>query len=168
MFNGFIFSIGELLKAEQGKQIKFNFKGKHILSKAVKGEIIFMRIDEGIHVLLKNVELYTELECVKCLEKYNQYINIAQTERVYFFEKQTNEEDKFDTFYVDMKSLTIDITEFLRQEIILHFPLIPVCSKSCKGLCINCGMNLNKGECKCKNEVELIKPLSNLKDLIVN
>ncbi|MEK7085982.1 MAG: DUF177 domain-containing protein, partial [Patescibacteria group bacterium] len=63
----------------------------------------------------------------------------------------------------------IDLGEFLRQEIILHFPLIPVCSKSCKGLCPTCGKDKNKEDCDCpKRETEGYKPLAVLKKLIKN
>jgi len=36
--------------------------------------------------------------------------------------------------YVNMKTKTIDITDFLREEIILHFPLVSVCSTHCPGI----------------------------------
>lgn len=49
---------------------------------------------------------------------------------------------KYDTF--------IDITEDIRQEIMLDYPLKPLCKSSCKGLCVKCGKNLNEGPCDCK------------------
>ncbi len=45
-----------------------------------------------------------------------------------------------------------DLTEELRQDIILLFPSNPVCSEDCKGLCPRCGANLNEGPCSCKPE----------------
>jgi uncharacterized protein len=41
----------------------------------------------------------------------------------------------------------VDITDDVRQEIILHYPMIPICSASCKGLCPECGQNLNVKSC---------------------
>ena len=41
----------------------------------------------------------------------------------------------------------VDITEDVRQEIILAYPMVPVCQPQCKGLCIECGQNLNLGSC---------------------
>ena len=41
----------------------------------------------------------------------------------------------------------VDITEDVRQEIILAFPMIPVCREGCQGLCRTCGQNLNHGTC---------------------
>ena len=44
----------------------------------------------------------------------------------------------------------IDITDNLREEIILGHPLKPLCRSACRGLCPSCGRNLNKGKCGCK------------------
>jgi len=43
----------------------------------------------------------------------------------------------------------IDLDEDIRQEIILDFPMKLLCKPDCKGLCPNCGQNLNIGECEC-------------------
>ena len=42
---------------------------------------------------------------------------------------------------------TVDITEDVRQEILLAYPLIPRCSPQCKGLCPVCGASWNRDEC---------------------
>jgi uncharacterized protein len=50
---------------------------------------------------------------------------------------------------VDKSELIIDLDEDIRQEIILDYPLKPLCSQNCKGLCPKCGKNLNEGGCSC-------------------
>lgn len=45
--------------------------------------------------------------------------------------------------------LIIDLDEDIREEIILDYPIRPLCSLSCQGLCPQCGKNLNEGDCKC-------------------
>ncbi|MCK4563518.1 MAG: DUF177 domain-containing protein [Verrucomicrobia bacterium] len=44
---------------------------------------------------------------------------------------------------------SVDITEDMREELLLHVPGFPVCSEECKGLCAQCGANLNRGSCSC-------------------
>ena len=44
----------------------------------------------------------------------------------------------------------VDITDDLRQEIILSYPMIPICRSSCRGLCPRCGQNRNLGACRCE------------------
>ena len=43
----------------------------------------------------------------------------------------------------------LDLTEEVREAIIFALPSYPVCSKTCKGLCMTCGKNLNGGICTC-------------------
>jgi len=45
--------------------------------------------------------------------------------------------------------LVIDLGPDIRQEIILDYPLKPLCRPECKGLCHKCGKNLNEGGCSC-------------------
>lgn len=44
----------------------------------------------------------------------------------------------------------VDLTNELRECIILCFPSNPICREDCKGLCPRCGTDLNKGTCSCK------------------
>ena len=44
----------------------------------------------------------------------------------------------------------IDITDDIREEILLDYPIKPLCKEQCKGICPQCGVNLNVGECKCR------------------
>jgi len=43
----------------------------------------------------------------------------------------------------------IDLDPDIREEIILDYPVKPLCSADCKGLCPKCGKNLNQGGCSC-------------------
>ena len=48
----------------------------------------------------------------------------------------------------------VDLTEEVREAMILTFPGYPICRESCKGLCPKCGKNLNDGPCGCRAESE--------------
>jgi uncharacterized protein len=43
----------------------------------------------------------------------------------------------------------VDITDDLREAILLELPRAPLCSETCRGLCARCGKNLNDGDCGC-------------------
>lgn len=43
----------------------------------------------------------------------------------------------------------VDLTDDIREAMILAFPRYPVCRSECKGLCGRCGKNLNTGPCAC-------------------
>ena len=59
------------------------------------------------------------------------------------------------TLSFDAKAHTefIEMDEDIRQEVILNLPVRILCRDDCKGMCIDCGINLNKKECKHKHAV---------------
>lgn len=44
---------------------------------------------------------------------------------------------------------SVDLTGDMREAILCAFPSHPVCRIECKGLCAQCGKDLNEGECEC-------------------
>ena len=45
----------------------------------------------------------------------------------------------------------VDLTDEFRQCILLALPTYPVCREDCRGVCPQCGGNLNEGDCPCKD-----------------
>jgi uncharacterized protein len=52
-------------------------------------------------------------------------------------------------YTVDKKDPVIDLGPQIREEIILDYPMKPLCAKNCKGICPKCGKNFNAGGCSC-------------------
>ncbi|MBC7288116.1 MAG: DUF177 domain-containing protein [Armatimonadetes bacterium] len=48
----------------------------------------------------------------------------------------------------------VDLSELVRQLIILHTPPRSLCRPDCKGLCAQCGADLNEGPCDCEDRVD--------------
>lgn len=169
-----IFSVGSLADQGTGTSETYMFeepaKFEGIISASdIKGEAEIMRIDEGFNVAVKNTEIKVKLSCEKCLKPITPTIKFDFFEKQFFLDESKQPEDPNDLYLVDKKHLTINLTEPLRQEIILHFPTIRVCSIHCKGICPKCGKNLNEITCKCKIDPEKdskIKPLAGLKKLL--
>lgn len=59
------------------------------------------------------------------------------------------------TLSYDTKGNTefIEMDDDIRQELILNLPLNILCRADCKGLCADCGTNLNKQSCNHKHVV---------------
>ena len=49
---------------------------------------------------------------------------------------------------------TLEESEVVREQFELQAPIHPLCAEDCKGLCLNCGKNWNKGPCQCRPEAE--------------
>lgn len=60
----------------------------------------------------------------------------------------------------------VDLTEAVQEQVVLNIPLRPLCSQKCRGLCPQCGHDLNQGECGCETPV-LSSKFAALKDFKV-
>ena len=61
-------------------------------------------------------------------------------------EREIGEDDLTTAYYRDG---LLDIVELLREQFQLALPMKPLCSAACRGLCAQCGTNLNRTECVC-------------------
>jgi uncharacterized protein len=52
-------------------------------------------------------------------------------------------------YAVDKLNPDIELDPDIREEIILDYPIKPLCKADCRGLCPKCGENLNEGGCNC-------------------
>lgn len=59
----------------------------------------------------------------------------------------------------------IDLSRFVLDNIVFTIPFRHLCSEDCKGLCPQCGKELNTGDCLCKDEY-MDPRLAKLKDLL--
>ncbi len=48
----------------------------------------------------------------------------------------------------------INVTEWVREQLLLEVPLVPLCKVDCSGLCATCGADLNTGPCECDAPVD--------------
>ena len=58
------------------------------------------------------------------------------------------------SYLVTQSQRVIDLSQDIREEIVLEYPIKPLCKAACNGLCVKCGANLNQGKCMCKNPEE--------------
>ena len=48
-----------------------------------------------------------------------------------------------------VEDMKLDLDELCYAEVVMNIPMKHLCSEDCKGLCTQCGKNLNDGECSC-------------------
>lgn len=58
------------------------------------------------------------------------------------------------TFQALVHAGILNVTELVRQAVILDRPNDPLCREDCRGLCPQCGTNWNTNECSCEPEVD--------------
>lgn len=70
------------------------------------------------------------------------------------FETLAEDDDFFCATEINAQTEFVDLTADVREAIILALPGYPVCDEECRGLCMGCGVNLNKGACECGQKVK--------------
>lgn len=68
-------------------------------------------------------------------------------------------------FYDNLPEEELDITDDVREEALLLLPMNLLCSPDCRGLCPQCGANLNQETCFCTSEPDQDSPWSALDQL---
>lgn len=98
------------------------------------------------------------LACSRCLEKFNYPLDIEIKEQF------SRDKDNKDEDIILIESDKLDITDIIENNIFLALPMARLCKEDCKGLCQECGNDLNKSTCSCTKE-NVDPRLAKLKDL---
>ncbi len=120
-------------------------------------------------ILSGRIESYWAFQCDRCLKLFKcpmetpvlmHYVEQKDYSRAVSQAFQdSNEEPE------EIVKDAINLLDALKEQLILHLPMKMLCSDSCKGLCSQCGQDLNKGDCECPPPVTDFR-FSKLKDLL--
>ena len=92
-------------------------------------DAFIVRADQEL-VVDVDIRCPARLVCARCLEEFPRTLT---PEALFSYHVQPTD--------------VVDITDDVRQEILLAYPMIPICRPGCKGLCPACGQNLNTASC---------------------
>ena len=98
----------------------------------IRAEAQVSRITNAVTVHLK-LEVKAHGICCRCLNDFE--ISLNKNLRL--------------NYPADKSEPVIDLDPDIRQEIILDYPMKPLCKPNCQGLCPKCGKNMNEGGCSC-------------------
>lgn len=93
-----------------------------------------------------NLSTVLELYCDRCTKPVGTSLSIKIKE--VFSDEPIDEEE----IHIINSGREIDFNPIFIDAILLNMPMKVVCTKQCKGLCSQCGQNLNEGFCSCKEE----------------
>ena len=109
--------------------------------------------DKQLFRLVGRVQSTLELPCSRCLEPFRlpvaspfdlRYLPVSEASSD--AEREVDDEDLETSYY---ENDAIDLNELLREQFYLVLPMKPLCKEDCRGLCAQCGTNLNTGTCDC-------------------
>ena len=151
---------------EGGMDIRFERDGswfRGLLPEAAPSDFVPDRIDVACTVkrMKENVFIEgtaattVEALCGRCLEMTRQPVNASFKYTFTPPPAQAKEEweltaEDLDFAYYEEDTINLDALIF--EQVMLHMPIKPLCTESCKGLCPHCGIDLNAASCLCQAE----------------
>ena len=99
-----------------------------------------------------------EVSCVRCLTAFAQ--NVTRDFEVIY--RRAGEGAEGDETELDEMDLDLDyygdeginLQQLLGEQVLLSLPMKPLCRPECRGLCSQCGADLNLESCACSPEVD--------------
>ena len=159
-------NLAKLLEEPVGSRMSFDLDegqqtpAEDLHVEFVRGTIEFIRTSRGI---LGKGHLHSQvkLQCARCLETFSQPLDLDLEAQ---FGIPRGKPREGSVFPIGVNGI-LNLDEALREQILLNLPMRPLCKPDCRGLCPECGHNLNEGPCDCIREA--IDPrLEKLKELL--
>jgi len=115
------------------------------------------------------------LTCSRCLEDFDSLLasEFALTytrEAPGLTAESTEEEVELQVEEIGLmyfRGEEIDLRDGIQEQVVMAFPVKPLCDEKCKGLCPRCGADRNQGDCGCKRE-PISRQFALLKNLKLN
>lgn len=89
-------------------------------------------------------------DCMRCQEKAALLLPLSFSAD--FKPAGPEDAEAEDNDFFTFQSQCIDLEEALMEQILLALPMQVLCREACKGICPNCGQNLNKVTCSCVHQ----------------
>lgn len=159
------FNVAQLLKEATGATRTHYISSKLLkkldddvtLLSPISGEVRFLRTGSDI-LVTGTLETTLQKDCGRCLTQFSTPVSFELEEQFYPTIDITTgvalpppPEGEDEANQIDEQH-TLDLLEVIRQDLLLESDGILYCSPDCKGLCPQCGENLNINSCTCEEE----------------
>ena len=127
----------------------------------VRGSVTVMRIDRGVWAS-GSIEANAFTACARCLSPVEHPVAFRVDEEFLPTVSIETGAPQAGNSYQAIRDgaftldggHNLDLTEAVRQYVIINLPMKPLCRWDCAGLCASCGVNLNDNPCGCSNAVD--------------
>lgn len=140
-------NVGFLLHHGVGSSRTFDFDhrdvqvGPDLKVAALEGSLRLSRTPQGLYAQGR-LTARSQGECVRCLEAFPLALAIEIQDLFVYPPTQAS-----DPLLTIPDTGILDLGPLVREYLLLDVPLQPVCRLDCKGLCAECGNNLNEAAC---------------------
>jgi len=143
----FRLNVGFLVNQDAGYHHEFPFEfdnitvGDDFSLRDLTGLVTMGRTPQGL-VVQGDFSGETTLQCARCLTAYEHVLQWDLTELYAFDDRSVT-----DSGLIVPDDAHIDLAPLVREYALLEVPINPICKPDCRGLCPQCGENLNDKEC---------------------
>ena len=144
------FNFGHLLEADLGihRDVELDYPeidvSEDVSLAPLKGTFRATHTSRGIYLQGK-LKSTIETECTRCLEPIALPIEI-DIDDLYYYPAHTAPPGEF----AIGEDGILDLAPLIRELSLLAIPMQVYCRDGCKGICVQCGKNLNEGPCDCE------------------
>lgn len=170
------FNVAQLLKSPAGSSREYDLdedisdiEQDLDVVKLLLGRVRFLRTGSGI-LVTGHLRTEVRLPCRRCLTPTSVPVEFDLEEHfrpsidVFTGQALPMEDDQEQATQTDGQHM-LDLTEVVRQNLLLSLPMTVLCSLECRGLCPYCGENLNERTCGCGG-LDIDPRLAALRDLL--
>lgn len=166
-----VFNVAQLLKERVGATRRLQLEtpelvldegtedGGRLEAHKLHGDVKVTRLSEGL-LVQGDIEADVTMECSRCLTELNLPVDASLEEQfqptvdiVTGMPVHRAEYEDDQAFEIDPNHL-MDLSEPVRQALLVALPMKPLCREDCKGICPECGANLNEVDCGHTSEPE--------------
>lgn len=108
----------------------------------------FSSAGEGKYYWHARMVAVLRLECRRCLTPVD--APLSQDLQLVFVAEEDALDDDVGCYVIPSRAAELDLRDAVREELVLAMPRFVECSPECRGLCPECGANLNAGPCGCR------------------
>ncbi len=112
------------------------------------------KLDKDTFAVSGRVQARLAMECSRCLEPFEVPVDstfdlryVPMAENAGEGEREVGEDDLTTAFH---REGVLNLIDLIREQFVLALPMKPLCTDECRGLCPQCGTNLNSTQCGCE------------------
>ena len=108
----------------------------------------FTNIGKGKVRIVGDAKITFAMNCDRCLKPVEQPLMLQFDREVFAPDLMESIPDETDDQDI-MDGCQLNVEDLLNSEIVMNWPMKVLCKPDCKGICRQCGRDLNTGTCDC-------------------
>ncbi|TCK98316.1 uncharacterized protein EDC19_0736 [Natranaerovirga hydrolytica] len=118
----------------------------------IKINIKLYNLDDAEIEIIGHINAKIKMPCSRCTEYFIKDLDFHFNRTAHLNDIDAIEQEPItDERDIFIDEFNIDINQLICDEIIINFPMKVLCKEDCKGICNNCGCNLNNEKCNCES-----------------